>query len=463
MAEHLDLCADIRHHRQKVMLFFCAMRSFAKALEKEGYRVHYHSLHPGHPSFFELLSENLEKRTAGLLAFEVVDPGFEAQLKIWAGGKGVPLEWMPSPMFLDAPHRAVETLGEGRPFMANFYRHQRRRHKVLLESDGSPRGGRWTYDDENRRKIPRNHPLPSHPLHRKPEHWDEVRALIEKLLPNHPGSLEHFIWPTTREEALHDLETFFRERFEEFGPFEDALHPHHPTLWHSWISPAMNLGLLTPKEVLDRALAMEDKVPLNSLEGFIRQILGWREFIRAVHLKFGDLQLKSNFFEHHRKLSPSWWSGETGIPPLDTVISKCWDLGYAHHIERLMVLANMMVLCEIEPKEAHRWFMEMFVDSSEWVMGPNVYGMGLFSDGGTFATKPYICSSNYWIKMGAAKKGPWCDVVDGLYWRFIDKHRSFFEGQARMSHAARNLDRMDQERRARIFSKAEAFLSEHTS
>ncbi|MEM9404223.1 MAG: FAD-binding domain-containing protein, partial [Pseudomonadota bacterium] len=201
---------------------------------------------------------------------------------------------------------------------------------------------------------------------------------------------------------------------------------------------------------------------LSSLEGFVRQIIGWREFIRGIYRHFDDKQSSTNYWGHERELTDAWYTGETGIPPLDDTIRTALDLGWTHHIPRLMVAANLMTLCEIRPESAWRWFMEMYVDSSEWVMGPNVFGMGLFSDGGIFATKPYICGSNYLLKMSDYPRGGWCDVVDGLYWRFIDKRRDFFTSQPRLALMTRALDRLKDERRDRIFAAAETFLGDFT-
>jgi deoxyribodipyrimidine photolyase-related protein len=196
-------------------------------------------------------------------------------------------------------------------------------------------------------------------------------------------------------------------------------------------------------------------IPLNSAEGFIRQVIGWREFVRGIYRNFSDQQENLNFFEHSRKLSAVWYQGNSGIEPLDDVIKKTIRYGYAHHIERLMVAGSLMVLLEVAPSEAHRWFMEMFVDSADWVMGPNVYGMALFSDGGIFATKPYICGSNYYRKMGYSA-GDWCDGVDGLYWNFVEKHRESFARNPRMAMMVRSLDKLSPQRRLTITKAAEA-------
>ena len=259
------------------------------------------------------------------------------------------------------------------------------------------------------------------------------------------------------------LDDFVVNRLEKFGPYEDAITTGSSTLYHSLLSPCMNIGLITPDEIIAHTLKHADEVPLQSLEGFVRQIIGWREFVRGVYREFGTHQESSNFWSHDRALTAAWYDGTTGIPPLDDAIHTAQRLGWTHHIPRLMVLGNLMTLCEVRPDSAHRWFMEMFVDSSEWVMGPNVYGMGLFSDGGVFATKPYICGSNYLRKMSDYGKGAWCDVVDGLYWRFIDKHRAFFEASPRLALMPRALDRLDPGRRSEIFAAAEAFIERVTA
>ena len=294
-------------------------------------------------------------------------------------------------------------------------------------------------------------------------HADDVISLVERVFPGHPGKASEFAWPTTRAQARAWLDDFVANRLEQFGPYEDAMTTRSRTLFHSVLSPCLNIGLLTPDEVVSRAMEHAERLPLQSLEGFIRQVIGWREFVRGIYREYGDEQERANFWSHERELTKAWYEGTTGIPPLDDAIRTAQRLGWTHHIPRLMVLGNLMTLCEIRPQSAHRWFMEMFVDSSEWVMGPNVYGMGLFSDGGIFATKPYICGSNYLVKMSDYGKGPWCDVIDGLYWRFIDKHREFFAGNPRLALMPRALDRLDPQRRTRIFEAAAYFLETHTA
>jgi len=259
------------------------------------------------------------------------------------------------------------------------------------------------------------------------------------------------------------LDDFIEQRLAEFGPYEDAISSRSMTVFHSLLTPCLNIGLLTPDEIVERVLQRADSVPLQSIEGFVRQVIGWREFVRGIYREFSEAQEQANFWSHERELTDAWYDGGTGLPPLDDAIRTARRYGWLHHIQRLMVLGNLMTLSEIRPQSAHRWFMEMFVDSSEWVMGPNVYGMGLYSDGGLFATKPYICGSNYLLKMSDYRKGPWCEVVDGLYWRFIDIHRDFFAGNPRLAIMPRALDRLGATRRESIFGAAEEFLQRATA
>lgn len=241
---------------------------------------------------------------------------------------------------------------------------------------------------------------------------------------------------------------------------EDTIVSESNILNHSLLSPLLNSGLLMPQFVLDTALNYYEKnnIPLNSCEGFVRQILGWREFIRGVYEKHGRLQRTTNFWNFSKKLPSSFYSGTTGIDPLDRVINKVLKTGYCHHIERLMILGNFMILCEFDPNEVYCWFMEMFIDAYDWVMVPNVYGMSQFADGGLMATKPYISGSNYILKMSDFKKGEWQKTWDGLFWRFMHKHREFFLQNPRLAMLVRSFDKMPKEKQKMHIKNAENFL-----
>lgn len=467
MAEDFSLCTYTRHHKKKLVLFLAAMRNYADALRSQGYDVRYHALEDNDDSSYEeKLTATLEATKATRVrVFEIEDRFMERRLLDWSAQRQVELTIDISPMFLCDRERFAEFLQTAEnPRMADFYREERRRLGLLLDARGAPLGGRWSYDADNRKKLPANiDPPPIYQLSSQ-RHVSEVTHLVEQRFADHPGSPDDFSLPVTREAALEHLDDFLAHRFEQFGPYEDAISRRSRTLFHSLLSPSLNLGLITPDEVIAKAVehAEAHGTPLNSLEGFVRQVVGWREFVRGIYQNFGERQEASNFWDHHRQLTQSWYRGDTGIPPLDDAVRNAWEHGWDHHIARLMIVGNMMNLCEIEPAESHRWFMEMYVDSSDWVMGPNVYGMALFSDGGIFATKPYICGSNYLLKMSDYRRGEWCDVVDGLYWRFVDKHAAFFSSNPRLSMMPRSLARLKPERKTRIFSAAEEFLAQHT-
>ena len=467
MAEDLGLCTYVRHHQQKIALFLTAMREYRAELLKRGYDVTYRTLDD------DEADEPIECRlrqfmevcgTRRLCHFEIEDHFLERRIDALVEEHSLERCVLRSPMFLCSRDAFDEYLdASGKPFMASFYKRQRHTLGLLMNGD-EPLGGRYSFDSENRRKLPKDLVLPDLPNVARSRHADAVIALVRERFEDHPGDARDLWLPTTRRSALAWLRRFLEERLECFGPYQDALSGRSATTFHSVLTPMLNMGLITPDEVVERALetADEREIPLNSLEGFVRQVVGWREFVRGIYHRYDAEQSRRNFFGHERRLTDHWYEGTTGIVPLDRAIERVVRLGWNHHIERLMVTANLMTLCEIEPREAHRWFMEMYVDSSDWVMGPNVYGMGLYSDGGIFATKPYICGSNYLLRMSDDKRGDWCDVVDGLYWRFIDRHRSFFAGNPRLALMPKALDRLDEARRERLFERAAEFLERCT-
>ncbi|MFK8139425.1 MAG: cryptochrome/photolyase family protein, partial [Bdellovibrionales bacterium] len=350
----------------------------------------------------------------------------------------------------------------------NFYASRREHMKVLVDQDLKPVRGKWSYDAEHRKKIPQDLKIPKSSVEKFNYHTkitEKVKETIDKYFGNHPGESADFCFPVSRKDYEKNFKYFLKTMMNDFGSYQDSITNKSPFLFHSLISPGMNLGLITPEEVTRWTLQWYSKnpdAPLNSVEGFLRQVIGWREFIRGIYQEYSEVQDKKNFFSHKNKMSAHWYRGDTGIPPLDDAIKRALKYSYSHHIDRLMVLSNIMLLCELDPKEVHKWFMELYMDSSDWVMGPNVYGMGQFSDGGIFATKPYISGSNYILKMSDYKKGDWCEVMDGLYWRFVDKNSEFFASNPRMKMMMSALDRMNEEKKKRIFLKAEEFIKKVT-
>lgn len=309
--------------------------------------------------------------------------------------------------------------------MEQFYRWQRQRLNTLMQEEGTPEGGKWNYDSDNRKPLPKNVQLPEIVFPKASKHRSDIVQLIEKYFPDHPGTTTMNWLPTTRVQAHTWLEHFLRDRLEHFGDYEDAMLKGETFLYHSAVSALMNIGLLHPEEVV--AEALKTKAPLASKEGFVRQIIGWREFVFGMY-HFKPVGWKDeNYFEVSQPL-PDWWWQLKGSPepPLEDVLSRLETYGYSHHIERLMVLGNYMLLSQYNPQEVYAWFMTMYVDAYEWVMVPNVIGMSQYADGGIerggFATKPYISGSNYLQKMGkwwpnthAAKESGWTK----LYWQFL--------------------------------------------
>ena len=470
MVEDLAVASAYRYHQLRLLHTFVAMRSFRDALVERGVAVRYFELPASVDcSFWQRLAAELVGQAA-LRVAEIADRRFEARLQQFCMDQAVALTVLPSPAFLESVAESRAWFeGRRRPLMKSFYERQRRRLGLLLEADGTPTGGRWSFDAENRRRLPKGYLEPPLPPVPASPHEPAVRALIGRHFASHPGELGPLWLPYDQPQAQAWLDCFLEERLAGFGPYEDALSQSHDTLHHSLLSPLLNIGLLTPAAVIEACLAQvasrqasAEPVPIASLEGFLRQVIGWREFVRGIDRVHGERQASSNFWNHQRRLAPCWDDGSTGLPPLDQAIRRVNRLGYNHHIERLMVLSSLMLLCEIHPGEVHRWFMERYLDSYEWVMGPNVYGMGQMSDGGIFATKPYICGSNYILKMGDYKKGPWCEIWDGLYWRFIERHRTFFQANPRLSMMVHLLDRIEPDRRQRLHRAADAFLSRAT-
>ena len=469
MAEDEGLCTHFQYHKHKLMLYLSSMRSHAEEIRKEHDLAYYSLTKDNFSQSYEDKLEACLKDNAGIeqvTMYVIEDKFFDKRMRKFFKKKDLEFTTVASPGFLTTHDDFGDYLQRSKkPFMQYFYVEQRKRFNLLLEEEDKPVGGKWSYDDQNRKKLPKDIRIPDQPHSGWTEHTEEVAKLVNEHFSQHPGSSENFNWATTRRQALHRLQDFLKSRFEQFGPYEDAIDSERNFLFHSVLSPYMNLGLITPDEVLDTALefAEENDVHLPSVEGFVRQIAGWREFMRGMYRHY---DLEGNHFNHKRKLADCWYDGSTGVPPLDDSIKRAIRDGYTHHIERLMVLGNIMLLSEIHPDEVYRWFMEMFVDSSDWVMVPNVYGMSQFADGGTFATKPYIGGANYISKMSDyRKKGDWADEIDGLYWRFIDKNRKLFGSNPRMSMMTSMFDKMKSDKKERLMKAAQNFIkrTSHTS
>lgn len=452
-----DPHVGIKFHRQKIVLLRAAMQTFASKLQSRGYDVEFREFEPDSTIADHLTA--LQK--SGFNEFHLCEPTdflMEKRLR----KTGLDFRFRETPMFLTPKEVLDEHFnGKRRPFMAKFYEQQRKRMGVLVDGD-QPTGGRWSFDDENRKPMPKKGlEVPSDPSANRTEAVSEAIDYVGTHFSDYHGNLENYAYPVSHDSAMRWFEKFLEERFDQFGPYEDAVSHRERVLFHSLLTPMLNIGLLTPQQVLDRALeyAEEHDVPINSLEGFVRQIIGWREFMRGAYDHLGVECRTKNFWGFEdRPIPTAFYEASTGIDPIDNVIKRALDHGYTHHIERLMILGNFMLLCGFHPDRVCDWFMELFIDAYDWVMVPNVYGMSQFADGGLFTTKPYISGSNYVRKMSDYAKGDWCGTWDGLFWSFIHQHEDFFKSQHRLGMMVRQLEKMEGEKLRTHLKNAEQFL-----
>ncbi len=428
-------------HRQKLMLHRATMKRYAREVLPGAQYIEAHQLDETGDIIAII-------RKAQCDHVRVVDPDddwLSGRLRAACDAAEVRLTVLDNPHFLTSPSGISAFVADKKKlFFTDFYIGQRKRLKILLTRDGKPAGGKWSFDADNRKKLPKGIRPPALALPAENEYVREAREYVAASFPNAPGRDSPFIYPTSTADARDGLNDFLDNRFADFGAYEDAISKSERFLFHSVLTPALNIGLLSPREVVDAALARADQVPLNSLEGFVRQVIGWREFVRLVYRTRGREQRTRNFWSFDKSMPGAFYTGSTGVDPVDHVIRSVLDTAWCHHIERLMILGNFMLLCEIHPDALYQWFMELFVDACDWVMVPNVYGMSQFADGGGMTTKPYISGSSYVLKMSDFKKGPWCAVWDALYWRFIDRHVDFFRANPRMAVMAGMRDKMGQ-------------------
>ncbi len=442
LVEEPLLFTQYRFHAQKLMLHRATLRHDFDRLRQQGKPVHY--VEAGELRTTADIAPLLAK--LGVTHVQLVDPyddWMEQRLKHALAAVSIECEVLDDPHFL-TPWSAFDDFAADRIhwLFSDFYVQQRRRLGLLVDNRGRPLGGKWSYDPENRKKMPRDTVVPAVTWPTPDKHVREAESYVRKTFPNALGDFRSFHYPVTTTQAQACLKDFVDHRFAQFGDYEDAIDPDETFLFHSVLTPAMNIGLISPQEVVAAAIARREQVPLNSLEGFVRQVIGWREYMRGVYRQFGRRQRMSNFWQHTQPIPPAFYDGTTGIEPVDTVIHRVLQHAYCHHIERLMILGNFMLLCEIAPDAIYQWFMELFIDAYDWVMVPNVYGMSQHADGGLITTKPYISGSSYVLKMSRFRKGPWCPIWDALYWRFISKHRAFFQANPRMSVMVAQCDRM---------------------
>ena len=449
-------------HKQKILFHRMTMKSYEKFLKKKKLDVVYIDSTENISDIREFI-RNLDKKIQSIKIYDPVDNWLSRRINDSCEEKNIKIENYNNPLFINN-NEDLETFfrsDKKKFFQTSLYKKQRVKLDIMMIGD-KPEGGKWTYDDQNREKYPKNKIPPEIDYPKKDDNYNEALNYLNNNYKNNYGLIDDAnIYPYNFQLAKKWLDDFFITRFYEFGPYEDAVVKEKSILNHSVLSPLLNTGLINPKELIKRTINYhyENKIPINSTEGFIRQIIGWREFIRGVYVCKGTEERNKNFWNFSRKIPSSFYSATTGIDPIDDTINKINKSGYANHIERLMIIGNFMLLCEFDPNEVYRWFMELFIDSYDWVMVPNVYGMSQFGDGGLMSTKPYISGSSYILKMSNYKRGDWCIIWDSLFWNFIDKQREFFLTNPRMRMLVSSFDRMDIEKKEKLINTANKFIS----
>ena len=461
LVEEVLFFQHFKFHVQKLIFHRSSMKFYESYLLKKNKKVLYIEQSESISDVRKLIPY-LKKEGYDSISYLVTDDNYlERRLTSSAKKNSIDLIVHDSPMFLNTS-KDLESFfrtDKKKFYQTSFYIEQRKKLGVLLDKDGNAEGGKWSFDSENRKKYPKTKVAPIIKKLKADDFFLEAKEYIKNHFKHNPGDFpEKPIYPHSHDLSEKWLDIFLKERMQEFGPYEDAMVQKESFLNHSVVSPLLNSGLITPKHVIEKTLSFKDKYPLNSLEGFLRQIIGWREFIRGVYKVKGSQERTTNFFNFKRKIPVSFYNATTGILPIDITIEKVNKTAYNHHIERLMVLGNFMMLCEFDPDEIYRWFMEHYIDAYDWVMVPNVYGMSQFADGGLMSTKPYISSSNYLKKMSDFPNGEWQKIWDALYWRFINLNREIFAKNIRMKFMVSMLDKMSEDKKANHFKVASEYL-----
>lgn len=471
----------VKHHIQKVAGFFLAMRHFAGFLREKGHEVLYLELDDARNR--SSVAANIKALIGdyGIATFEYQQPDEYRLDEALAGlceELSIDTRCVDTEHFLSNRH-AVEELFAGKKMylLETFYRHMRRKYDILMEPDGeTPLTGQWNYDRENRKKLPKDQALPEHKVFTR-----DVRKIVERLKRAGVETIgrvdaRHFIWPATRAEAVELLEHFARHALPNFGRYQDAMTERDPFLFHSRLSFALNTKMLSPLEVVERCVAewegRRDEIDMAQIEGFVRQIIGWREFMRGIYWAKMPEYAERNFFDHQAALPAWYWTGDTEMNCLRHAINQSLDYAYAHHIQRLMVTGNFALLLGVHPDEVDAWYLGIYIDAIQWVEITNTRGMSQFADGGVVGTKPYVSSANYIHKMGpyckncayshTVKTGEGACPFNSLYWDFYERHRDKLENNPRIGMMYRTWDRMDDDKKEALLKQA-AYYKQHVN
>lgn len=474
MTEVADETTYVRHHKRKLALILSAMRHHADALRREGWRVDYVTLDdPENSGSFtgEVARAVARRSPERIIVTEAGEHRVQAMLESWEAELGLPVDILPDDRFLCSRDDFARWAASAPELiMEPFYRDMRRRTGLLMDGD-EPVGGRWNYDEENRKPAPTPDLFMPRPLAFRPDAiTQEVIELVERRFADFPGKLDGFDYAVTVEQAEAQAANFMAHMLPKFGDHEDAMLVGERHLWHSILSPYINLGLLDPLDLCRRAEAeyLAGRAPLNSVEGYVRQLIGWREFVRGMYWREGPDYVRRNFFGHTRPLPAFYWTGETDMRCLHEAIGQTLDTAHAHHIQRLMVTGNYALLIGADPIDVHRWYLEVYADAYEWVELPNTLGLSQYADGGLMGTKPYVSTGKYIDRMSdycrgcrydvRARTGPDACPFNALYWDFLQRHGRKLRDNPRLDMPYRHWDRTDPRERAAIRATAKAHL-----
>lgn len=470
LVENWNRARRLSYHRKKIVLIFSAMRHYAELLRERGYTLDYLQTDSLRDALLNHTREHQPDRILTMAASEY--RGRQFQQTTLGRVLHVPVDMLPNTQFLIGQYNPNPDPDPDKQYiMETFYRAMRRHFDILIEPDGKPTGGAWNFDKENRKPLPkRGLELPTIEGFSPDSTTQSVMEAVETEA-HGLGTAEGFAYAVTHEEAEAALHEFISTRLDRFGPYEDAMSAEHRTLFHSVLSTYLNIGLLEPMQMIRAAESAYHKgdVPINSAEGFIRQVLGWREYMAWQYWNQMPALAESNDWDAQRTLPDFFWDGQTDMRCLQHIVTGLLQTGYAHHIERLMVLSNFFMLTGIEPQTAVEWFSAMFIDAYDWVMQPNVIGMGLNADGGKIATKPYIASANYIHKMSnycgdcrynhRERHGEDACPFNYLYWNFLINHEERLRANPRSGPAVLGLRHLDDQERRAVQQQANVFLS----
>jgi deoxyribodipyrimidine photolyase-related protein len=473
MMEVAEETTYVRHHKRKIAYILSAMRHHAAALEAAGWRVDYVRLDD--PDNSGSFTSEVARAVARHAPSEIIvthsgEWRVQAAIESWETLFGIPVDIRADTRFI-TPTGFFESWAEGRKQlrMEFFYRDMRRHTSLLMDGD-KPEGGEWNYDSENRKPAKDGAKMPKRIGFAPDATTSEVLTLVAERFADHPGSLDNFDFAATAEEAAQAEAAWLRDCLPKFGDYQDAMVSGEPFMWHALLAPHINSGLIDPLALCQKVEAeyRKGRVPLNAAEGFIRQIIGWREYVRGIYWWAGPDYVKRNFLGATRNLPDFYWTGETDLNCLKQAIGQTLDHAYAHHIQRLMVTGNFAMLAGVDPEQVHEWYLQVYADAYEWVELPNTLGMSQFADGGLLASKPYAASGAYINRMSdycgacrydvSAKTGPDACPFNALYWDFLARNRSQLGKNVRLAMPYRNWDKMNDAAQQALLAQAAGFL-----